>query len=95
MKNRRQQIQNNAGAQFWTDVEGAVPRLLEVAATPASLGLECGMAQDGVGTGRSGGPRVDAYERACPHETPRQIRAYAMGLRELLSRAPSEQATKR
>ena len=39
MKNRRQQIQNNAAAQFWTDVESAVPRLLEVAADPGSLGL--------------------------------------------------------
>ena len=27
----------------------------------------------------------DAYERACPHDTPRQIRAYALGLRELFA----------
>jgi hypothetical protein len=33
-----------------------------------------------------------AYERACPHETPRQIRAYALGLRTLFVRTRLKQA---
>jgi CRISPR system Cascade subunit CasA len=33
----------------------------------------------------------NSYERACPHETPRQIRAYALGLKALFG-APAEQA---
>ena len=40
------------------------------------------------GESRFGVPR-DAYEIACPHETPRQIRAYALGLRALVT-APSD-----
>jgi hypothetical protein len=77
MKNRRQQIQNNASAQFWTDVEGAVPRLLEVVADPTSLGLNAEWHKTAWGHAvwRAAG---DAYEQACPHETARQIRAWAV-----------------
>ncbi len=92
MKNRRQQIQSHAAAQFWTDVESAVPRLLEVAAHPESLGLNR-VAQDGVGAICLAGCSCDAYESACPHETPRQIRAYALGLRALFA-APAVRAEK-
>ena len=83
-RNRRQQIQNNAAAQFWTDVEGAVPRLLEVAADPASLGLneEWRNTAWGRAVWRAA---CNAYERACPHEKARQIRAYAFGQRELVA----------
>jgi CRISPR system Cascade subunit CasA len=34
----------------------------------------------------------DAYERACPHETPRQIQAYAIGLRHLRLRPADRRA---
>jgi CRISPR system Cascade subunit CasA len=92
MKNRRQQIQNSAAAQFWTEVEVAVPRLLEVTANPASLGL------NGEWLTTAWGQAVrraadDAYEWACPHVTPRHIRAYAMGLQELSSRRGEREAT--
>jgi hypothetical protein len=40
MKNRRQQVQSNAAGQFWTDIERAVPRLMEVAAAPREPGAE-------------------------------------------------------
>jgi CRISPR system Cascade subunit CasA len=82
MKNRRQQIQSNAAAQFWTDIEGAVPRLLEVAAAPASLGPKAEWHKTGWGKSvwRAA---CAAYERACPHDTPRQIHAYALGLNAL------------
>ena len=82
LKNRRQQIQNKAGAQFWTDVEVSVPRLLEVAADLSSLGLNEEWHKTAWGQAVWRAARK-AYERACPHETPRQIRAYALGLREL------------
>ena len=88
MKNRRQQIQNHAAAQFWTDVESAVPRLLEVAANPGSLGLNAEWHKTAWGRSVWRAAR-DAYERACPHETPRQIRAYALGLKALAA-APGE-----
>jgi len=88
MKSRRQRIQNHAAAQFWTDVDSAVPRLLEVAANPGSLGLNADWHK--TAWGRSvWQAALTAYERACPHETPRQIRAYALGLRALAT-APGE-----
>ncbi len=89
MKNRRQQIRHHAAAQFWTDVESAVPRLLDVAANPGSLGLNAEWHK--TAWGRSvWRAALTAYERACPHETPRQIRAYALGLKALAA-APGEQ----
>ncbi len=90
LKKRRQQIQSNAIAQFWTDVEGSVPRLLEIAADPSSLGLNEEWHKTAWGQSVWRAAR-DAYERACPHETTRQIRAYALGLR-VLAGATSGQA---
>jgi CRISPR system Cascade subunit CasA len=90
MRNRRHQIQTNAAPQFWTDIESGVPGLLEVAAHPESLGLnrEWHKTQWGHFVWRAA---CAAYERSCPHETPRQIRAYALGLKALWA-APIQQA---
>jgi CRISPR system Cascade subunit CasA len=82
LKKRRLQIQYNAIAQFWTDVEGSVPRLLEIATDPSSLGLDEEWHNTAWGQAVWRAAR-DAYVRACPHETKRQIRAYALGLRAL------------
>ena len=90
MKTRRQQIQSNAAAQFWTDIEGAVARLLEVAAAPESLGLKNEWHKSAWRQSVWRAAR-GAYERACPHETSRQIRAYALGLNTLFT-APAEHA---
>jgi CRISPR system Cascade subunit CasA len=90
MKNRRRQIQSKAAAEFWTDIESAVARLLEVAAAPGSLGLKAEWHKTGWGKCVWRAARA-AYERACPHETPRQIRAYALGLKTLFT-APAESA---
>lgn len=78
-RNRRQQVQRNAVVQFWTDIEQAVPRLLEVAAEPASLGLKGEWRDTAWGQSVRRTARA-AYERACPHQTPRQVRAYARAL---------------
>jgi hypothetical protein len=78
MKKRRQQIQSNAAAQFWTDIENAVPRLLEVVAAPETLGPKAQWYKTvwGQSVWRAA---CAAYERACQHDTPRQIRACALG----------------
>lgn len=89
MRNRRQQIQNNAAARFWTDIEQAVPRLLEVAAAPGSLGPQ--LDWHGTVWGRAvWRAALACYEQACPHGTPRQMRAYALGLKTLFG-APAVQ----
>lgn len=90
MKNRRLQIQRSAATQFWTDIEQAVPRLLEVAAAPGSLGLKREWRDTAWGQSVRRTVRA-AYERACSHETPRQMRAYALGLGTLFA-APVGQA---
>jgi CRISPR system Cascade subunit CasA len=89
MKNRRQQIQNNATAQFWTDIERSVPRLMEVAAAPECLGLKEEWHKTGWGHSVWSAAST-AYGSSCPHETPRQIQAFALGLKALLA-APAQQ----
>jgi CRISPR system Cascade subunit CasA len=86
MRGRRNQIQSSACAQFWTDTEGAVRHLLAVAANPACLGLNAEWRDTPWGSAVWRAAR-DAYDRACPHSTPRQIRAYALG-REVLLTSP-------
>jgi CRISPR system Cascade subunit CasA len=82
LRDRRQQIQNKATAQFWTDIEQAVPQLLDVAANPEQLGVKNEWHKTGWGKAVWAAIRA-AYEHACPHSTPRQMRAYALGLNTL------------
>jgi len=78
-------VRNKAAAHYWTDIEQGVQRLLEVVDDPASL------------TGDNGWPRtiwgracwtaaLRAFDAACPHTTPRQMRAFALA-RQLLFRS--------
>jgi len=90
MKNRRKQIQSKAAALFWADIESAVSRLLDVAAAPESLGLKSGWHETAWGQAVRHAA-LAAYERACPHQTTRQIRAYALGLNPLFG-GPAGQA---
>ena len=84
MRNRRQQIQSKAAARFWTAVDLAVPRLLEIAGNPEKLGLPPEWHRTGWGKAVSSAMHA-AFEAACPHETPRQMRAYALGLKALFT----------
>jgi CRISPR system Cascade subunit CasA len=88
MKARRRQIRSNVAAQFWTDMENAVFRLLEIAAAPESIGLNFEWHKTAWGQTVWRAARA-SYEHACPHETPRQLRAYALGLKTLFP-APAE-----
>jgi CRISPR system Cascade subunit CasA len=82
MRERRQQIQGKAAAQFWTGLEQAVNWLLDAAARPETLGPDADWKRS-----RWGQTVLEAvqsaYERACPHQTPRQMRAYAEARRVL------------
>lgn len=89
MNNRRRQIQRDAAARFWTDIEQAVGRLMEAAAEPGSLGLKGEWRDTAWGQSVRRTARA-AYERACPHQTARQIRAYALGLRTLFAALPGQ-----
>jgi CRISPR system Cascade subunit CasA len=84
MRNRRRQIQSNAAVQFWTAIDSDVAHLLEVAAAPGILGLNADWRKTAWGKSVCLAAR-DSYERACPHATPRHIRAYALGLKTLFT----------
>ena len=68
-RDRRQQIQNKATAQFWTDIEQAVTQLLDIAANPEQLGVKNEWHKTDWGKAVSRAMRA-AYERFCPHDTP-------------------------
>jgi hypothetical protein len=89
MKNRRKQIQHNAAVQFWTDIETAVPQLLEVAAVPEILGLQPAWHKTLWGQSIRRASRA-ALEQACPHETARQMRAYVLGLKAMFTRSAEQ-----
>lgn len=91
MKTRRHQIQNKATTQFWTDIEQSVPQLLDVVAHPGKLGNNEWHKTDwGVAVWRAARA---AYEHACPRATPRQMRAYALGLQTLLATPKTDEET--
>ncbi len=92
LRDRRQQLQNKATAQFWTDIEQAVPHLLELAVDPGPLGVNNEWHKTEWGkTVRTA--MLAAYEHACPHDTPRQMRAYALGLNTLYPKPKTEEGT--
>jgi hypothetical protein len=68
-----------------------VTRLLEVAANPEPLGLDGAWHKTGWGKAVAYAMRA-AFERTCPHETPRQMRAYALGLRALFTEPEKRKA---
>jgi len=92
LRDRRQQIQNKATAQFWTDMEQSVTQLLNVAANPGQLGMKSEWHKTDWGKTVWTAMRA-AYEVACPHDRPRQMRAYALGLNTLHSRPKKEEET--
>ena len=88
MKARRRQIRSNVATRFWTDMENAAASLLELAATLETPGLKSEWHKTPWGQAIWRAARA-SYERACPHETSRQLRAYALGWKSLFT-APAE-----
>ena len=86
MRDQRRRVQAKASFQFWTDVEQHVNDLLAVAENPALLGLDKTWRKTNWGQA-AWRAAFAAFERVCPHETARQIRAYALGRRALVATA--------
>jgi CRISPR system Cascade subunit CasA len=84
-RERFRQFGARAQQQFWTDVELAVPRLLGLAENPETL-VAAGAYHSTAWSKAVAAAMHAAFERACPHETPRQMRAYALGLKALFSK---------
>jgi CRISPR system Cascade subunit CasA len=88
-------IQNRAATRYWTVLEQkAQPVLLHAVAVGGEgfiPGDKFWMAKSPWGIEVIRAAR-DAYEFACPHSTPKQLRAYAAGLRALFRKAAEKSA---
>lgn len=85
MRDRKEKVHSHACAHFWTEVEQKVSSLMAVAENTSLLGTD--MNWGGTEWGRVVLRAArSAFDRACPHETPRQIRAYAIGQKLLVAR---------
>lgn len=88
-KERLRGLFSAAISQYWTDIEQHVGDLLAVAKNPAPLGASGAWHATPWGKAVWRAALV-AYDRACPHETARQIRAYALGRRKLVEKSHQE-----
>ena len=79
-------IKQKAASHYWTSIEQKVPLLLALLDNPAFLQPDStakeqwGVTDWGQSLARAA---RTAYELACPHETPRQLKAYSLGLNAL------------
>ncbi|XOV70444.1 MAG: type I-E CRISPR-associated protein Cse1/CasA [Verrucomicrobiota bacterium] len=70
---------NKARQHFWTITEQSLPELFDVA---REFTIDEELPESGWGKAvRSAA--LEAYQQSCPRQTPRQIQAYALGLRRL------------
>jgi CRISPR system Cascade subunit CasA len=82
-------VSSKAEMHYWTDVENQVHELLAIVEDPTVHGVNA-WSRTKWGQSIRRASRA-AFEHACPHETPRQIRAYALGLNALLAE-PAKQS---
>jgi CRISPR system Cascade subunit CasA len=82
-RDRGNLVKQKAASHYWTAIEQRVPALLSVVEDPAQLRPE-GEPRDNWAVTDWGKALAraarEAYELACPRETPRQLKAYAFGL---------------
>jgi CRISPR system Cascade subunit CasA len=88
LKAQARELAGAAQTHFWTAVEQHVPKLLNLAGSPETAGeLKSSL------WGRAlKEAAVAAYEHACPHQTPRQIEAFALGRQQLFLPKPKDEA---
>lgn len=82
-RDRGNLVKQKAASHYWTAIEQLVPTLLSVVENPAPLRPEGATHDNWAATewGRAlANAARQAYELACPHETPRQLKAYSLGL---------------
>lgn len=83
---------DRARQQFWTRVEQHLTALFDLARDP-DLVADLPNSNRGWGKAVADAARA-AYEQSCPRQTPRQIEAYALGLRKLTYRPKANSETK-
>jgi len=89
-------VKQKASTHFWTSVEQCVPDLLAVTVAPQEL-YPAGATEPVWPTTRWGQALAsharEAYDLACPRETPRQIQAYVEGLKAFYESRPDPSST--
>ena len=92
-RKRGNTVKAKAATHYWTAVEQQVPALLSVIENPEALYAEGTTKED---WGRTAWGKAltrtarSVYELACPHETPRQLKAYSLGLNALFKPVETE-----
>ena len=79
---------------YWHALDQQSDLLLKTASDPAVGDLNFGGASKDAWTALVRGALIGAYEHACPRDTPRQIEAFAQGLRALRPPPPKPKAKK-
>lgn len=89
-------VKQKAASHFWTAVEQRLSELLAVVEEPGLLhpggAAEPTWSHTAWGKAVSAAARA-AYELACPHQTPRQMKAYTVGLKALFHEPAAANAT--
>ncbi|MBI2929445.1 MAG: type I-E CRISPR-associated protein Cse1/CasA [Verrucomicrobia bacterium] len=86
-------LKARAALHYWTAAEHLVPELFRLVASPPPVErarYQFARTAWGKALFRAA---LDAYEFACPHETPRQLQAYVLGRAELVRPAPETEPT--
>jgi CRISPR system Cascade subunit CasA len=87
VRKRGMEVKRKASTHYWTAAEQSLSHLLAVVEHPDLLGPDPSRPQwhaTAWGKALARAAR-EAYELACPHETPRQLKAYALGLQALFA----------
>ena len=86
LKNQVRKQAASGEQHFWTAIEQHVPVLLKLADKPEEAG-DLKMSAWGVAVKKAA---EASFEFACPHQTPRQIQAHAIGLQQLFLPKPKD-----
>ena len=93
MWKRGLKVKMMAASHYWTAIEQQVPLLLALVKDPTPLYTENSSKENwsvtAWGQALARAARA-AYELACPHATPRQLKAYALGLNALFKPVETE-----
>ena len=81
-----------AERHFWNALDQRLPELLDVVTSVGLLKGKTFWAADVPWTHSVRRAAHDAYQHACPHETTRQIQAFAIGLKRLRSPKPTKES---
>lgn len=89
MKNRDNPPTDQASGHYWNDLDQQSTRLLELVRDTSAAAIKFGGASGDPWTHAVRAALQNAYDAVCPRRTPRQIEAYAEGLR-VLSPSPAK-----